>query len=449
MNYANIFTEDVVDALPKLPYPLSTATGMTFSPTQEQKDQYYLAKGWRKVTAIEAPKEGFRVAKYIIINVSATACELAVGSAINIAEEQQAQDAASAAAELSIKKEQVKGVGVDLSLVVLLNILNKRLMLLPPITPEDCMNEARKILKLGTGLLAAIVSVFFLSVLFTLGALPHVQRGLQVISTMPVSGGAPGPAYWKDTKTNYMVAAWDFDTTNGAGNCLNLYGAAATATNLGCVRGIAGTNALGRVNYAYYSDGTVNYFDLGTIPEISGESNVTVVMWFRILRFSTEANIDTYLSSVTGVSYQWLLRQGGGLGGTRFDLEAISTAGSGNYWRGYSTNSVMLPYSNKWAMLTLVVDRSAGNAADRMRVYLGTNSVLTDKSIVMTSPYLYSTVAVRLGNGGDRIQGYMDNVRIYSHLSDTGAVLTVSELAERMLYLDPENDLGNNAIGDP
>lgn len=84
MNYANVSNQTITASLP------TSLTGngtVTYGPGMAQ----LVAAGWRTITNIAAPPAGWAVDSYVITNVGATTCALAIGSQHNI---QIAADAA-------------------------------------------------------------------------------------------------------------------------------------------------------------------------------------------------------------------------------------------------------------------------------------------------------------------------------------------------------------------
>lgn len=86
--YANIVTQQITDNLPK-------QIGATWSPTWDQ----LCAAGWRQITQVDKPSDGYRIVQQAIVETSDTTAKLAVEKEINLADEAAAIAAAAAASK--------------------------------------------------------------------------------------------------------------------------------------------------------------------------------------------------------------------------------------------------------------------------------------------------------------------------------------------------------------
>ena len=77
MNYANVSNQTVTATLPSSIVGSGT---ITYGPSMAQ----LVAVGWRTITNIASPTAGYAVDSYVITNVTATTCTLAVGTQHNI-----------------------------------------------------------------------------------------------------------------------------------------------------------------------------------------------------------------------------------------------------------------------------------------------------------------------------------------------------------------------------
>ena len=92
MQYANIITEEIKsDLASTIVLNGSTITGATID--------HWRAQGWRTVTAVEQPADGYRAAGYSVVPVDDISCRLALTGIVNIATEAAAATAAALAAQ--------------------------------------------------------------------------------------------------------------------------------------------------------------------------------------------------------------------------------------------------------------------------------------------------------------------------------------------------------------
>jgi hypothetical protein len=99
MQFANINTLEIRDFLPTvLQLAGQTITGATI--------EHWKSLGWRQVTDIDSPADGYRVTQYGVQELSATTCKLTVVASVNIADEA----AAAAAAILANQKLYAKAL---------------------------------------------------------------------------------------------------------------------------------------------------------------------------------------------------------------------------------------------------------------------------------------------------------------------------------------------------
>jgi hypothetical protein len=91
MNFANIITNNIVEALPSVMVDGDqTITGADIT--------HWAKRGWRKIVTIDSPATGYRVGTYGIEAIDGLTCKLTVATSINLADEAAAQAAAKAAA---------------------------------------------------------------------------------------------------------------------------------------------------------------------------------------------------------------------------------------------------------------------------------------------------------------------------------------------------------------
>ena len=106
MKYANINTQEIRDDLPPvLVLGGTTITGATIA--------QWATRGWRTVTQVDQPAEGYRVTQYTAQEIDTMTCRLAVTSSVNIANETAANLAATTAAQKSDAKATVDSGAYD------------------------------------------------------------------------------------------------------------------------------------------------------------------------------------------------------------------------------------------------------------------------------------------------------------------------------------------------
>lgn len=142
--YANIYTHAIHDGEPNWPNPIQTPAGPAFNPNPDIVREYLRLQGWRRISSIATPPEGFRVTEYIIIEDGSETCHLIIGATVNIAEEQAAQEAARQAEELAHKEALALDAGDALVAKTLVAVINLRLAADKKITKAECAAEARK-----------------------------------------------------------------------------------------------------------------------------------------------------------------------------------------------------------------------------------------------------------------------------------------------------------------
>ncbi|MFA5172752.1 MAG: hypothetical protein WC426_14410 [Sulfuriferula sp.] len=86
--YGNIITQQITDTLPQ-------QTGSTWNPTWEQ----LTLVGWREITMVDKPTEGYRIVSQKLVEIDKTTARLAVAKEINLADEAAAIKAAAAASK--------------------------------------------------------------------------------------------------------------------------------------------------------------------------------------------------------------------------------------------------------------------------------------------------------------------------------------------------------------
>lgn len=140
-NYANVKTQAKADALPAVP----SVIGATSLPNAEQQAEWLKQQGWRKVTIVDAPAIGNRVTADKVVDLGdGVTCRIQIVSQINIADEQAAREAEAAKAQEDYKKARVAELCESVRLAV--NLHNLRLD--KPITEEDVLLEAQKLVGL-------------------------------------------------------------------------------------------------------------------------------------------------------------------------------------------------------------------------------------------------------------------------------------------------------------
>jgi hypothetical protein len=144
-NFANIYTNEEADTRPAVPATISTKVGLTTSPTPEQQEEWYRAKGWRKPVSEDKPSVGCRITKTKVVDTGdGLTCRISIVSQINIADELAAQDAANAKATEDRRKAMVEYLCQSESVRLCVALLNLRID--KPFLPEDIRAEAEKIL---------------------------------------------------------------------------------------------------------------------------------------------------------------------------------------------------------------------------------------------------------------------------------------------------------------